>query len=133
MKQFIYSLAIKHIKTLLYYPRVNGIVEYTNKMIKESLQIALASSKLIVQSMKHMLWSYHTTPNTVTGFSQFSLLRGRRPRSKLTPNWLFEEKSIQINKDEMKERTEKFKRNAKKDMTQNGALSYKRGKRGNGS
>lgn len=68
------------------------------------MQLAIVAHKPIIQSIKEMLWSYVTTPNGVTGYSPFSLLRGRKPVSKLTPSWLFEDKSFVCDERKTQER-----------------------------
>lgn len=57
-------------------------------MIKDTIQLALASHEPVEEAIRKMLSSYHITPNAVSGVAPFTSLKGRNPGSKLTPNWL---------------------------------------------
>lgn len=101
MKNFLADLSISHVCTPLYCPKANGKVERANRLLKESIQLAAASGKHIENSVRDMLWAYHTTPSSTKGLSPFELLRGSKVGSKFSPNWLFQNKEITIDPEEV--------------------------------
>ncbi|KAJ1183779.1 hypothetical protein NDU88_000593 [Pleurodeles waltl] len=88
MKEFLKKWGVHHFRTALYNPKANGLVERMNRVMKECIQRARVSGMQSEVALNQMLWSYHTTPNTVTGLSPLQSLKGSQPGTKLNPNCL---------------------------------------------
>lgn len=85
---FLSDFGVKDITTSLYHPRSNGLVERCNRMIKENIQLSVASGLDWVQEVKNVIWAWRTTPNSNTKVSPFVLLKGRLPGSKMNRLWM---------------------------------------------
>lgn len=66
-----------------YYPRVNGEVERQMRSLKKVLTIAFNQGNDWRKALTEFLFTYRTTPHTVTGISPAELLLKRRPRDQL--------------------------------------------------
>ncbi|KAJ1124181.1 hypothetical protein NDU88_002642 [Pleurodeles waltl] len=110
MLEFLTVSGIKHHRTALYNPRANGLVERVNRMVKECLQLASVSRESGEGAIERMLWSYHTTPNLVTGVSPFTSLKGRQPGTKLNPNWLKGGEPVIVHRKEVMTKVEENQR-----------------------
>ncbi|KFD54649.1 hypothetical protein M513_04349, partial [Trichuris suis] len=82
-KRFLEEHAIRHSKTSLYYPQVNGEVERFNRTLKDALQAAQIGQHSKLLTVKQFLMNYRATPHCVTGANPSLLLHGRSLRTKL--------------------------------------------------
>ncbi|KAJ1131537.1 hypothetical protein NDU88_009873 [Pleurodeles waltl] len=87
---FLVLMGIKHVKTSVYHPMSNGLVERFNRVIKENMQLAKAGGLNCKDELRKLLWAVRTTPNADTGVSPFILLKGRAPGTKLKRKWMGE-------------------------------------------
>ena len=90
MSNFLRDCGIRHSRTSLYNPQGNGAVERANRMVKGVIQMAIASSKNMFEMVADLVWAYRTTRNGVTGDVPFEVMRGRKPKTKLTTSWMAE-------------------------------------------
>ena len=88
MKLFLESVGVKHIRTSLYHPRSNGLVERVNCVIKDQLQVVLINKLNWKKVIADMLWAMRSTPHISTGVSPFTLMRGRVARTALNREWM---------------------------------------------
>src|SRR4029434_7342244 len=84
MKCLCQSLKVKQIRTSVYHPQTDGLVERFNKTLKHMLRKVIAvDGKNWDQLLPYVLFSIREVPQGSTGFSPFELLYGRRPRGLL--------------------------------------------------
>ena len=77
-------LQIRHLRTSVYHPQTDGLVERFNKTLKSMLKKVMeADGKNWDQLLPHVLFAVREVPQASTGFSPFELLYGRRPRGLL--------------------------------------------------
>lgn len=69
---------IHHCKNTVYNPRANGLVERVNRIVKESIQLAAANGRNVINHVNKMLWANRTSIRRITGLSPFELLRKRK-------------------------------------------------------
>ncbi|KAJ1109731.1 hypothetical protein NDU88_007091 [Pleurodeles waltl] len=67
MKVFLDACGVKHMRSALYNPRVNGIVERANRMIKGGLQLAVVNGLDVELVISDMVWAHRSTENLVSG------------------------------------------------------------------
>jgi hypothetical protein len=94
-EQFLQSCDIKHVRTSLYYPQSNGLVERFNGSVKQAIRIAVAEGKPPDVAVREMLVAYRTTPQPATTVSPAQLMLGRQrrvPVNSLGTRLLLEEK-----------------------------------------
>lgn len=80
---FLRERGIKHIRTSVYHHQANGAVEHFNRVLKDSIPVALSAQLPWKPAVTTMLHSYRTTAHATTGESPFRLLRERPIRTKL--------------------------------------------------
>ena len=84
MKRLCQSLKVRQIKTSVYHPQTDGLVERFNQTLKHMLRkVVEVDGKNWDQLLPHVLFSIREVPQGSTGFSPFELLYGRRPRGML--------------------------------------------------
>lgn len=76
---------IRLIRTIPYWPQMNGLVERQNQGILRTLRIAKAIKADWRKAIKDYVYSYNTTPHSVTGRAPMELLTGR-PVKDLLPS-----------------------------------------------
>ncbi|KAJ1137275.1 hypothetical protein NDU88_003688 [Pleurodeles waltl] len=107
MAAFLKRNGIQHVRVALYNPSSNGLIERFNRVVKETIQLALKSGIPWKEAVRKMLSSYRESPHSVKGKMPFELLRGRKPSTGLVPLWLMErnrEKFKVVCDEEMKNR-----------------------------
>lgn len=88
VEDFLVTSGIKHLKSSLFHPQTNGLVERMNRVLGECIQWALANKCLVADSVRSMLWFYRTTPHSTTGVSPFELLRRRIASTTFSSSWM---------------------------------------------
>jgi transposase InsO family protein len=84
MTELLRLLQVKQLRTSVYHPQTDGLVERFNKTLKQMLKKAMdADGKNWDQLLPHFLFAVREVPQASTGFSPFELLYGRRPRGLL--------------------------------------------------
>ena len=81
---FLIERDIAHHRVSVYYPAANGAVERFNRVLKQSVQMAISQSVPWKPAVTAFLMTYRATPHAATGASPFQLLHGRRMRTKLS-------------------------------------------------
>ena len=77
-------LQIKPIRTSLYHPQTDGLVERFNQTLKSMLRkTAISEGKDWDKLLPYVLFAYREVPQASTGFSPFELLYGRPVRGPL--------------------------------------------------
>lgn len=77
-------LKVKQLRTSIFHPQTDGLVERFNKILKQMLKKAIdVDGKNWDQLLPYVLFSVREVPQSSTGFSPFELLYGRRPRGML--------------------------------------------------
>lgn len=68
---------IRHKRSSVAYPRGNGQVEVTNRILLRGIEKRLQESKnKWPEELPHVLWAYRTSPRTSTGETPFKLAYG---------------------------------------------------------
>lgn len=81
---FLKERQISHNCSSLYYPAANGAVERFNRVLKQTIQLAIQQHLPWKPAVVDFLQVYRATPHATTGLSPFKLLHGRPMRTKLT-------------------------------------------------
>ena len=93
--QLCETLGIRKIKSSVYYPQTNGLVERLNGTLKSMLRKFVHDEpKTWDKVLPYVLFSYREVPESSTGFSPFELVYGwpiRGPLSIIKENWLEQE------------------------------------------
>ncbi|XP_062533913.1 uncharacterized protein K02A2.6-like [Armigeres subalbatus] len=76
---------IRLVRTIPYWPQMNGLVERQNQGILRTLRIARSMKEDWRKAISEYVYSYNTTPHSVTGKSPMELLTGR-PVKDLLPS-----------------------------------------------
>ena len=77
-------LNIKRIRTSVYHPQTDGLVERFNQTLKRMLKkLITTDGRDWDQLIPYVLFAIREVPQSSTGFSPFELLYGRRPRGLL--------------------------------------------------
>ncbi len=69
-------LGIKSVRTSVYYPQTDGLVERFNRTLKTMIRKFVHEHKWL----EPLLFAVREVPQGSTGFSPFELLYGRQPR-----------------------------------------------------
>ncbi|XP_055615229.1 uncharacterized protein K02A2.6-like [Toxorhynchites rutilus septentrionalis] len=90
------SKNIRLIRTIPYWPQMNGLVERQNQGILRTLRIARATKSDWRKAIKEYVYMYNTTPHSVTRKAPMELLTGRPvkdllPSLRTDPHWHREE------------------------------------------
>ena len=86
LKDLVSLLQIHHLRTSVYHPQTDGLVERFNQTLKSMLKKVMeVDGKNWDQLLPHVLFAVREVPQASTGFSPFELLYGRRPRG--GPRW----------------------------------------------
>ena len=90
--QLCTTLSIKRIKSSIYHPEANGLVERFNATMKHMIKKFVHDEpKLWDQMLPFILFAYREVPEASTGFSPFELVYGwpvRGPLSVVKEQWL---------------------------------------------
>ncbi len=81
--EFLKQRDIKHVRTSVYYPASNGVVERFNCALKGCIQTAIQHAQPWNRAVTEWLQVYRATPHATTGISPYELLYGRKMRTKL--------------------------------------------------
>ena len=95
MRQLYELLGISHIKTSVYHPEANGLVERFNGTLKHMLKKFVANQiDNWDKYLPYVLFAYREVPCQSTGYSPFELLYGRSvrgPFSLIKETWVRKE------------------------------------------
>ena len=84
MRDLAGLLKIKQLRTSVYHPQTDGLVERFNRTLKSMLKKVMeADGRNWDQLLPYLMFSIREVPQASTGFSPFELLYGRRPRGML--------------------------------------------------
>ena len=84
LKELLSLLQVTQLRTSVYHPQTDGLIERFNKTLKSMLKKAMETDgKNWDQLLPHILFAVCKVPQASTGFSPFELLYGRRPRGLL--------------------------------------------------
>ncbi|XP_077962421.1 uncharacterized protein LOC144410313 isoform X1 [Gasterosteus aculeatus] len=84
LKEMLRLLQVKQLRTSVYHPQTDGLVERFNQTLKRMLKKVMeADGKNWDQLLPYVLFGVREVPQASTGFSPFELLYGRRPRGLL--------------------------------------------------
>uniref|UniRef100_A0A8C5CA19 Gypsy retrotransposon integrase-like protein 1 n=1 Tax=Gadus morhua TaxID=8049 RepID=A0A8C5CA19_GADMO len=84
LKDLLSLLQIRHLRTSVYHPQTDGLVERFNQTLKRMVKKVMeVDGKNWDQLLPHVLFAIREVPQASTGFSPFELLYGRRPRGLL--------------------------------------------------
>lgn len=79
---------MKHLKTSVYHPKTEGLVERFNQTLKRMLRQVVDEGRNWNLLLPHILFTVReTTPHVSTGFTPFELLFGRHPQGLLDVAW----------------------------------------------
>ncbi|XP_040158410.1 uncharacterized protein K02A2.6-like isoform X2 [Anopheles arabiensis] len=84
-KNYCTKKNIRLVHTIPYWPQMNGLVERANRGILRSLRIAKSQKTDWREDIKQYVYSYNTTPHTITGKAPLELLTNR-PVKDLLPS-----------------------------------------------
>ena len=80
-KQMWDLLGVKPLRTSIYHPQANGLVERFNRTLKGMLRkVAMEHPKKWHMFVNPLMFAVREAPQSSTGFSPFELLYGRKPR-----------------------------------------------------
>ena len=80
---FLTQLGVKQTFSSTYSPQSCGMVERTNRTVKEAIQSARLAREPRASFLRRFLREYRATPHSATGETPFILMRGREPRTVL--------------------------------------------------
>ncbi|KAF1388735.1 hypothetical protein PFLUV_G00065720 [Perca fluviatilis] len=84
MKDLCKLMKITQLRTSVYHPQTDGLVERFNRTLKQMLKKVMeADGRNWDQLLPYLMFSIREVPQASTGFSPFELLYGRRPRGLL--------------------------------------------------
>ncbi len=77
-------LRVKQLRTTVYHPQTDGLVERFNQTLKQMLRrVAAEDRRDWDQMLPYVLFGIRDVPQASTGFTPFELLFGRQPRGLL--------------------------------------------------
>uniref|UniRef100_A0AAQ4NNT0 Integrase catalytic domain-containing protein n=1 Tax=Gasterosteus aculeatus aculeatus TaxID=481459 RepID=A0AAQ4NNT0_GASAC len=84
LRELYELLGVKSVRTSVYHPQTDGLVERLNKMLKSMICKFIHNDKCNWDKwLDPLLFAVREVPQASTGFSPFELLLGRRPRGVL--------------------------------------------------
>ena len=84
LKEMCQLLQVGQVRTSVYHPQTDGLVERFNKTLKSMLRkLVETDGKDWDKLLPYVLFAIREVPQSSTGFSPFELLYGRRPRGLL--------------------------------------------------
>lgn len=84
MKDLCRVMNITQLRTSVYHPQTDGLVERFNQTLKQMLRKVIdADGRNWDQLLPHLMFAIREVPQASTGFSPFELLYGRQPRGLL--------------------------------------------------
>ncbi|XP_061098630.1 uncharacterized protein LOC133128839 [Conger conger] len=84
LKEMCRLLKVTQLRTSVYHPQTDGLVERFNQTLKAMLRKMIETDgKDWDQLLPYLLFSVREVPQSTTGFAPFELLYGRRPRGLL--------------------------------------------------
>ncbi|KAG5855857.1 hypothetical protein ANANG_G00001090 [Anguilla anguilla] len=84
MKAMCHLLKVKQVRTSVYHPQTDGLVERFNHTLKQMMRKMIEiDGKDWDQLLPYLMFAIREVPQASTGFSPFELLYGRRPRGLL--------------------------------------------------
>ncbi|XP_061119601.1 uncharacterized protein LOC133142388 [Conger conger] len=84
LKEMCRLLQVTQLRTSVYHPQTDGLVERFNQTLKSMLRKMIETDgKDWDQLLPYLLFSVREVPQSTTGFAPFELLYGRRPRGLL--------------------------------------------------
>lgn len=81
-ESFLAECGIKHIRTSLYCPSSNGMIERFNRSLGDAIEIAKKEGGDFRERINQFLSMYRSVPHSVTGFSPSLLLHGREMKTR---------------------------------------------------
>ncbi|XP_038063014.1 uncharacterized protein K02A2.6-like [Patiria miniata] len=110
-ESYLIQRGIKHIRTSLYHPQANGLVERFNRVLKQTLQIATREHRPWKTATLELLTAYRSTAHATTGKSPAELLHSRRMTTTLNilPTEISQEEPADI-RDRVRSTQTKYKR-----------------------
>lgn len=82
LKQLCQSHGVTKLRTYAYHPECNGLVERTNRTIKQTLRTLIQENKADWDLyLKQAICAYNFSNHTSTGFSPYKIVFGRDPVS----------------------------------------------------
>ncbi|XP_064479116.1 uncharacterized protein K02A2.6-like [Ornithodoros turicata] len=82
-RAFLEERGIRHIRSSVYHPQGNGMIERFNKVLKCFVQVAQLESRPIKEAVQEYIGVYRATPHASTGLAPAFLLHGRDIRTRL--------------------------------------------------
>ncbi len=84
MADLCHLLKVKQLRTTVYHPQTDGLVERFNQTLKQMLRrVAADDRRDWDQMLPYILFGIREVPQASTGFTPFELLFGRQPRGLL--------------------------------------------------
>ncbi len=84
LKELYELLGIKSIRTSVYHPQTDGLVERFNRMLKSKVRkFVKEDAKKWDKWLEPLLFAVREVPQASIGFSPFKLLYSRQPRGVL--------------------------------------------------
>ncbi|XP_064475837.1 uncharacterized protein K02A2.6-like [Ornithodoros turicata] len=82
-RAFLQERGIRHIRSSVYHPQGNGMIERFNKVLKSFVQVAQLENRPIKEAVLEYIGVYRATPHASTGLAPAFLLHGRDIRTRL--------------------------------------------------
>lgn len=82
-RSYLDQCGIRWLSTTPLWAQANGLVERNNQGLLKSLRVASANKCSLEEELRRYLVAYRSTPHSSTGVAPFTLLTGRKMRTKL--------------------------------------------------